>query len=93
MNEVIRYRIWEAMADEKIVQHRLRWFGHIQQRPPEAPVDGGIIRSMENTRRGRGRPKLTWEEVIKRDLSDWNVPTDLALDRTSWKSTIDVPES
>nr|XP_051184439.1 uncharacterized protein LOC127298635 [Lolium perenne] len=39
----------------------------------------GILRSMENTR-GRGRPKLTWSEAVKRDLRDWNVPKDLALD-------------
>jgi hypothetical protein len=48
---------------------------------------------MENTRRGRGRPKLTWAEAVKRDLRDWNIPRDLALDRTAWKSVIAVPES
>jgi hypothetical protein len=29
---------------EKLLQHQLRWFGHIQQRPPEAPVNSGIKR-------------------------------------------------
>jgi hypothetical protein len=47
---------------------------------------------MENTR-GRGRPKLTCAEVVKRDLRDWKVPKDLALDSTAWKSAINVPES
>ena len=92
-NEVIRDRLGVAPVDEKLVQHRLRWFGHIQRRPPEAPVNSGTLRSMENTRRGRGRPKLTWTEAVKRDLRDWNVPKDLALDRTAWKSAIHVPES
>lgn len=91
-NEVIRYRLGVAPMDEKLVQHRLRWFGHIQRRPPKAPVNSRILKSMEDTRRGRGRPKLMWAEAIKRDLRDWNVPKVLALDRTAWRSEIHVPE-
>ena len=37
-NEVIRDRVGVAPIEEKLTQHRLRWFGHVQQRPPEAPV-------------------------------------------------------
>jgi hypothetical protein len=70
--EVIHDRVGVAPIDEKLVQHRLRWFGHIQRRPPKSPVNSGFLKSMENTRRGRGRPKLTWEEAVKRDLKDWN---------------------
>jgi hypothetical protein len=43
-------------------------------------------------RRGRGRPKLTWGEAIKRDLKGWDIPRDLCLDRSAWKAAIDVPE-
>jgi len=43
-------------------------------------------------RRGRGRPKLTWEETIRRDLKDWSIPRDLSLDRSAWKAAILVPE-
>jgi hypothetical protein len=68
-NDDIRDKFGVAPIQEKLVQHRLRWFGHIQRRPPEAPVRGGIL-SPENTRRGRGRPRLTWEEAIKRDLKE-----------------------
>ena len=52
-NDDIRDRLGVAPIEEKIVQHRLRWFGHLQRRPPEAPVRTGIIRRIENTRRGR----------------------------------------
>jgi hypothetical protein len=49
-----------------------------------------LINSVEfsregNTRRGRDRPKLTWDESIKRDLKEWNIPKELALDRSAWK--------
>jgi hypothetical protein len=73
-------------------QHHLRWFGHIQRRPHEASVRNGILNRPENTRRGKGRPRLTWEEAIKRYLKEWNIPKELALDRSAWKIAIHVPE-
>jgi hypothetical protein len=39
---------------EKLVQHRLRWFGHIQRRPADAPIHNGVIRRTGNKMRGRG---------------------------------------
>jgi len=42
--------------------------------------------------RGRGRPKLTWGEAIKRDLKAWDIPRDLCLNRNAWKAAIEVPE-
>ena len=35
-NDDIRDRLRVAPIEEKLVQHRLRWFGHVQRRPPEA---------------------------------------------------------
>jgi hypothetical protein len=55
-NEVILDRVGVAPIEEKLVQHKVRWFGHVQRGPPEAP--------------GRGRPKLTCGEVVRRDLKD-----------------------
>jgi hypothetical protein len=46
-----------------------------------------------NKKRGRGRPNLTWEESVKRDLKDWCITKELAWDRREWKLAIHVPES
>jgi hypothetical protein len=81
-----------APVEEKLVQHCLRWFGHIQRRPTEAPVRSGVIRRSGNEKIGRGRPNLTWEESVKRDLKDWCITKELALDRREWKLAIHVPE-
>jgi hypothetical protein len=81
-----------ASIKENLVQHHLRWFGHIQQRPAEAPVRSGIIRRIDNKRRGRGRPNLTCEESVNRDLKDWSITKELALDMREWKLAIYVPE-
>ena len=66
-NDDIRDRLEAAPIEEKLVQHRLRWFGHVQRRPLEASVYCGVL-SQANNMRGRGRPKLTLGEAIKRYL-------------------------
>ena len=35
---------------------------------------------------GSGRPKKTWEEVIRMDLRERRVSKDLVRDRLAWKS-------
>jgi hypothetical protein len=82
-----------TLVEEKIVQNRLRWFGHMQQRPAEAPLCNGVIRWTGNKKRGRERPNLTWDESVKRDLKDWCITKELTLDRREWKLAIHVPES
>ena len=59
-NNDMRNRLEVAPIEEKLVQHRLRWFGHVQRRPPEAPVHCEVLSQVNNMRRGRGRLKLTW---------------------------------
>jgi hypothetical protein len=70
-----------APVEEKLVQHRLRWFGHIQRRPAEAQICNGLIRQSGNEKGGRGRSNLTWEESVKKDLKDPCIIKELALDR------------
>ena len=91
-NDEIRDKIGIAPIEEKLIQHRLRWYGHVQRRPSDAPVRVGILRRDENIKRGRGRPRLTWNEVVKRDLKAWNVPTEMVSDRSAWRLAIHVPE-
>jgi hypothetical protein len=57
-NDDIRERL-EVTPVEKLVQHHLRWFGHMQRRPPKAPIHNGVIRRTSNKKRGRGRSNLT----------------------------------
>ena len=69
-NDDILEKVGVAPIEEKLVQHRLRWFGHLQRRPPDAPVRSGIISRFESTRRGRSWQRLTWEEAVKKDLKE-----------------------
>ena len=58
----------------------------------EAPVRNGVLERVDNVKRGRGRTKLTWDESLKKDLKDWNISKDIALDRSAWRLAINVPE-
>ena len=47
-NDDIRDKLGVAPIEEKLVQHQLRWFGHVQRRPPETPVRSGILSQDSN---------------------------------------------
>jgi hypothetical protein len=51
-----------------------------------------ILRRDINGKGGRERLKLTLEELVKEDLKGWNIPKDLALNRSAWKTCIYVIE-
>ena len=51
-----------------------------------------VLERVDNVKRGRGRPKLTWDELVKIDLKDWNISEEVALDRSAWRLAISVPE-
>ena len=52
----------------------------------------GVLERVDNVKRGRGRPKLTWNESVKRDLKDWNISKEIAFDRSAWRLAINMPE-
>jgi hypothetical protein len=58
-NDDIRERLGVALVEEKLVQHRLKWFRHIQRSPAESPIRNGVIKRTGNEKRGRGRSNLT----------------------------------
>ncbi|KAL5178487.1 hypothetical protein HKD37_01G000006 [Glycine soja] len=67
-NGTIRERVGVAPIVEKMVENRLRWFGHVERRPVDSVVRRVDQMERRQTIRGRGRPKKTIREVIKKDL-------------------------
>ena len=63
-----------------------------QRRSLEAPVRSGVLKRVNKVKRDRGRPKLTWDESVKRDPKDWNICEKVVLDRSAWRLAINVPE-
>jgi hypothetical protein len=52
---MIHDRLGVALIEEKIIQHQLKWFEHIQWRPLEALMHSGILRHDSNRKRERER--------------------------------------
>ena len=79
---------------ERLVRSRLQWAGHVERmaddRLPKRSVE---LRDQGRRRlRRRGRPRLRWEDCVKRDLKkageegDWKKKTQ---DRVGWKRIAD----
>jgi hypothetical protein len=67
-NDNIRGRTRVARIVEKMMETRLRWFGHVERRPI-----GSVVRRVDRMEgsqitRGGGRPRKTIRETIKKDL-------------------------
>jgi len=50
---------------EKMVENRLRRFGHVERRPVDAIVRRVDQMEVSQIKRGRGRPRETIRETIK----------------------------
>ena len=51
--------------------------------PPDALVRSGVLERVDNVKRDIGRPKLTWDVSVNRDLKDWNISKEIALDMSA----------
>ena len=64
----------------KAVRSRLRWFGHVERK------DDDWVKRCTNMevegRRGRGRPKRTWMDVVQSDLRRLNIKREDAQNRS-----------
>ncbi|KAL5128533.1 Craniofacial development protein 2 [Glycine soja] len=91
-NEAIRERVGVAPIVEKMVENRLRWFGHVERRPIDSVVRRVDQMERRQTIRGRGRPKKTIREVIKKNLELNDLDRSMVLDRTLWRKLIHVAD-
>ncbi|XP_076938837.1 uncharacterized protein LOC143607188 [Bidens hawaiensis] len=90
-NEVFRERLGIVSILEKIKEGRLRWFGHVKRRPTTAPVRVVEAFIVEG-KRSRGRPKLTWDQRIRHDLTELHLSEDMVQTRDSWRRRIKVSD-
>ena len=81
-NDNIRKSVEVAPIMEKMVENRLRWFGHVERRPVDSVVRRVDQMERSQTTRGRGRPRKTIREVIKKDFEINNLDINMVLDRT-----------
>ncbi|PHT39453.1 hypothetical protein CQW23_23026 [Capsicum baccatum] len=80
-NETIREKVGVAPVECNMREVRLSWFGHVKRRDTDAPVRRCERLALDGFRRGRGRPKKYWSEVIRRDMEQLQLTEDMTLDR------------
>ena len=88
-NRLYREKLGVVEMDEKLREGRLRWFGHVRRRRSTEPVRR-VERFQVEGKRGRDRPRRTWEEQIRLDLQKLHLSEDMTADRKSWRRKISI---
>ncbi|KAF3679211.1 putative pre-mRNA-processing factor 6-like [Capsicum annuum] len=65
-NETIREKVGVASVEDKMREVRLTWFEHVMRRGTDAPVCRFERLALDGFRRGRGRPKKYWREIVEK---------------------------
>ena len=76
---------------DKVVQRRLRWFGHVERMPADRIPHNALHARFEG-KRNKGRPRLRWIDNINEDITSLGLTLrgalDLTSDRGQWRSFI-----
>ena len=89
-NEDIRRLVGVASIEDKMRENCLQWFGHIGCRPMDAPVRRMDKIDIEQSKKLRGRPKMTWMEVVNKDMKLLELEERMVADRNDWRKKIHV---
>ncbi|CAN6562397.1 unnamed protein product [Malus baccata var. baccata] len=83
-NEDIRGKVGVAEIEGKMRENRFR--------PTDAPVRRCDYGTEVQGRRGRGRPRKTLEETLRKDLEYLDLTEDMTQNRAQWRSRIHIAD-
>ncbi len=86
--EKMRQEMGIMKITEVIRMGRLRWFGHVRRREESSWVRRCMDMEIEG-RNPKGRPKLTWRQVVRQDLELMGMEEEEAEDRDYWRFRLD----
>ena len=66
-------------------RRRLEWFGHVKRSLGEPENIRTVTEMKMEGKCPRGRPKLRWNDTVRRDLNAWNIKEEWDTDRERWK--------
>ena len=83
--------LWMADVGDKIAENRIRLYdGHIMRMREEDEVR--VVRAMKvEGKARRGRPLLTWDEVVRKDMKSRGLREEWVADREECKLALRIP--
>ena len=71
-------------------ENRLRWFDHIECKSNDAPVK--IVEKIDiaHGKNLREKPKITWMEMVKKDIKLLELKERMIADKNDWRKRIYV---
>ena len=87
-NEEIYLKVGVTPINKKMKEICLRWFGHVQSKAINVLIRKSELIQVEETQKGRGRPKITLVDVVKKDKSIKEVTEVMTMDRIERKKRI-----
>ena len=71
--------------DTVVRERRLRWYGHVLR--SNGPLKNAYDLKVAG-KRGRGRPKMSWTQVLKKDCESWGLAKTDPHDRKAWRKDV-----
>ncbi|KAL6501643.1 hypothetical protein OROGR_026776 [Orobanche gracilis] len=90
INGVSREKVKVASIEDKMMENRLRWFGHVRRRLVDAQVKRLESWGTSNIVKGGGRLTKTWINVIENDIRFPEIGESMAMKRQMWREIIRV---
>ncbi|KAE8718525.1 Zinc finger family protein, putative isoform 1 [Hibiscus syriacus] len=90
-NSTIRMSLGMVSVSEKLMEGRLRWFGHVLRRKPSDVIRRVDSITVDGPRR-RGRPRRKWEDCLRFYLKNLALTKDMTSDRKVWRLKTSVAE-
>ena len=84
-NVELRERLGIEKIGNVMRRSRLRWMGHVLRKKEDDWVRKSMKMEVEGSR-GRGRPRMTWEKVVERDMKARGLERRDAEDRVKWRA-------
>ena len=74
---------------QRIEVKRMKWFGHLIRLNKDTPAQKALRVSRKKCKKPRGKQKLTWIEMMRKQLVrngfTWEEASELAMDRKRWR--------
>jgi len=83
-NNSVREQTGQKMLELTVQECRLRWLGHVQKMNDER-IASQVLRWVPEDRRKRGRSRITWQDVVNKDIKEGGLTWEEAMSLTANK--------